>query len=274
MHRFPRALALGLVAAFAASADAADDAVKPYAIGDVVEGVVAKDVEGKEFSLATARATTAEKALEAVKAAAKAAGATDPKPEDPIDGLSSLKGEGGVDAAKRLEWVRALGHEHGLVPGEEAAGKMKTLADAAKWLEASATAPIVFMCWKSTCPTTQTYKDRIVSLFGAGTARLYVLEVDAKEDDATVKGYVSGNELGWRVLDDRQLKITARFGGRKTPHMFVLDAKNALRYAGAIDDQFHGKDRSAEDATPFLASALEAVAKGTAPWVQQTEPVG
>jgi hypothetical protein len=274
MNRFPRALALGLVLSCASAATAAEESLKTYAIGDVVEGVVAKDLDGKEFSLATARSMNTDKALEAVKAAAKAAGATDPKPEDPIDGLASLKGEGGVDAAKRLAWVRGLGFEHGLVPGPDTAEKVKTLGDAAKWLEASANAPIVFMCWKAGCPTTKQYQERIAAVFGDGKARLYVLAVGAKEDDAALKAHVSGHDLGWRVLDDRQHKITARLGGRKTPHMFVLDAKNALRYSGAIDDQLHGKDKSAEDATPYLASALEAVAKGTAPWVQVTEPVG
>jgi hypothetical protein len=269
-----RALALGLVVALASPALAAEDRTKPYALGDVVTDFAAKDLDGKEFSLATARDMTPEKALEAVKAAAKAAGATDPKAEDPIDGLASLKGDEGVDAAKRIAWLRALGHDLGYLPGETASAKMKTLGDAAKWLEASATAPIVFMCWKVACPMTKTYQDRLGEIFADGAARLYVLAVNPKEDDAAIKGHVAGHELGWRVLDDRKVVLAARLGGRKTPHMFVLDAKNALRYSGAIDDRFHGKDKSADEAAPYLASALEAVAKGTAPWVQQTEPVG
>jgi hypothetical protein len=274
MTRSPRVLALALVAAFAAPALAADDAPKPWSVGDAVSDVKLKDMDGKEFSLATSRAATGESALAAVVAAARAAGATDPKAADPIDGLPGLKGEGGVDAAKRAAWLRTLGHEYGYLPSDETCLGMKTLGDAARWVEASASAPIVFMCWKVGCPTTKMYQERIGSAFANGKARLYVLAVNPKEDDATIKGHVSGHDLGWRVLDDRKQEVTKRLGGRKTPHMFVLDAKNALRYAGAIDDQLHGKERTAEQATPYLAAALEAVAEGRAPWVQQTEPVG
>src|SRR5262245_58573233 len=154
MNRLPRALALGLALALSAPAFAAEDAhPKPYAIGDAVADFTLKDMDGKEFTLSAARSMTADKALAAVKAAAKAAGAADAKPEDATDALPGLKGEGGVDASKRLEWIRGLGFEQGLVPGEAAAAKLKTLGDAAKWLEASATAPIVLMCWKAGCPT-------------------------------------------------------------------------------------------------------------------------
>src|SRR5262245_33260313 len=143
----------------AAAPVAAGPAVRAYAIGDVVDDVTLKDFEGQSFTLSKARTVDEAAAWEAVAAAAKAtAGVADVKAGDAreIDALPGMKG----DAAKRLAFARAAGKSFGLLPSEKVAAEWKTLADAAKWTKERGAAPIVFICWARSCPTSRAYEDR------------------------------------------------------------------------------------------------------------------
>ncbi len=266
------ALPFALLAAGAAGADE-PPVPHPYAIGDAVADFSTKDLDGKAFSLAAARAVGPEKALAAVFAAARGVGVADPKPEDAIDALPSVAGDKGPDPEKRLSFVQGVGREFGLMPGVDKARELKTLGDVATWVEAAADRPIVLVCWRATCPTTHMYEDRILDLFGKATARLYVLATAPTESDAEIHALLKERRLSWRVLDDRKMEVTERLGGRRTPHWFVLDAKNVLRYSGALDNDAR-LDKPPQERIDYLARAIEKVAEGSLPEILMTEPVG
>jgi hypothetical protein len=61
------------------------------------------------------------------------------------------------------------------------------------------------------------------------------------------------------------------YGARTTPHMYVIDEKGVLRYAGAIDDDPRGKS-----ATPVnnVKTAVDALLSGKPVPESTTEPYG
>ncbi|OAB56003.1 alkyl hydroperoxide reductase [Leptolyngbya valderiana BDU 20041] len=72
---------------------------------------------------------------------------------------------------------------------------------------------------------------------------------------------------------DPEGTIGRAYDARTTPHMYVIDANGVLQYAGGVDDQ--PRPREGDPApTPYVAMALEAVAKGETPDPAATQPYG
>jgi len=235
-------------------------------VGDSVDDIATKDLDGAEWRLSTARTVTEEAALAAARAAAaELGGAADLKAEAALDELPGLK----EDPAKRAEFAKALGKPFGLFASDEVAGGWKTLGDAAGWVRTGAAAPVVLMWWSPKCPTSAKYEERIVEILQKTGARLFPVATNFADDDASIRAYLQGKGIPYRVLIDREAVLADRFGAKRTPHVFVFDAKGTLRYSGAVDDD---KEEGRAD---WLLSALEAIADGGRPVeVLMTEPKG
>lgn len=76
------------------------------------------------------------------------------------------------------------------------------------------------------------------------------------------------------VLLDPQGTIGRSYDARTTPHMYVIDAKGILRYAGGIDSIPSAKPADIEKADPFFKTAMEAVVKGENVAQAVTRPYG
>src|SRR5512137_1882447 len=63
------------------------------------------------------------------------------------------------------------------------------------------------------------------------------------------------------VMDPRG-EIGRAYGAKVTPHMYVIDAKGTLVYAGAIDDKRSANPADVKTATNLVAVALGEVAAG------------
>ena len=64
------------------------------------------------------------------------------------------------------------------------------------------------------------------------------------------------------VLLDPEGKVGRLYDARVTPHMYVIDAKGVLRYAGAIDDKPTSNPASLQGASNYVQAALADVAAG------------
>jgi hypothetical protein len=247
---------------------------KGMSIGDTAPAFEATDLDGKAFALASARAIKPEDALAAVNAAAKAAGSkSDLKRENSLENVPGLKADASLDAAKVAALANAAGKAYGLIATAESVAAWKTVGDVATWVESAAEAPIVFLCWSSKCPTSKLNEERIIATIAKSNARLYCLACSYYDPDDDIRGYIAGKELPFHVLLDHDQKITDVLGGRHTPHAFVLDAKDVLRYCGAIDSDAEGSEAE-EKRIPYLASALTAIKDGDAVGILMTTPVG
>lgn len=95
--------------------------------------------------------------------------------------------------------------------------------------------------------------------------------VDGKKADELT---ASRNAAPTAVLLDPQGTIGKAYDARTTPHMYVIDAKGVLRYAGGIDSIASSKLEDIEKASPLFKTAMEAVVKGENVAQAVTRPYG
>ena len=90
----------------------------------------------------------------------------------------------------------------------------------------------------------------------------------SQDDNAA---FAKANGLTVPVLLDADGTVGRLYGAKTTPHMFVIDAKGAIEYEGAIDDDPRG---TKDSATNYVAAALDAVTKGKKPATAETKSYG
>lgn len=92
----------------------------------------------------------------------------------------------------------------------------------------------------------------------------------AKADELTA----SRQAAPTAVLLDPQGTIGKAYDARTTPHMYVIDAKGILRYAGGIDSIGTAKVDDIAKADPLFRTAMESVVKGQNVAQAVTRPYG
>jgi peroxiredoxin len=252
-------------------ASAAEDTGATYRIGQAVADFSARDLDGAEWRLSDARSIDDERALTAVKKVAIEYGAkAESKADEALAGLSGLKGTEQTPAeGLRMEFARKVGLNFGLFPSAKTVEGWKTLGDAAAWIKSGATAPIVLVWWSPKCPTSARYEDRYLEMFAETGARFLPVATNHTDDDASIHAYLESKDLPYRVLVDRDAAIADRFGAKRTPHVFVLDETNTLRYSGAVDNL-----RDEGERADWLLAALKAIGEGQPVEVLMTDPKG
>lgn len=92
-------------------------------------------------------------------------------------------------------------------------------------------------------------------------------------------------ETGTKLRAERKMSNTAllldpagtvggMYGAKTTPHMYVIDPKGTLVYAGAIDSDSSVDPKSIKGATNYVSEALKAVAASKAVATSTTKPYG
>jgi hypothetical protein len=281
MRRFSALLALlpALAVGAARPASAADPVPPPrpaYVVGDVVQDFSLKVIGGGEFTLSGARKIDDAAAWSAVAAAAKEVYGAELKAGDATTFEALPQGrtaDGKVDAEKRATFARAALRPFGMLPSDKSLTEWASPADVAKAITAAANAPIVLYCWYSHCPISQLYEERFELLAKETGCRIYPMNTKATESPEAILAYTKEKKFLFQALDDRDLAVADKLGGRRTPHSFVLDAKNVLRYEGAVDDDPQMTRPEGQRAT-WLKDAIVAVAAGKGVKVLQTTPDG
>ena len=107
------------------------------------------------------------------------------------------------------------------------------------------------------------YKDKnVVWLAINSTAH----QTSAKNDRYAVK-----HKIKAPILDDRTGEIGRAYGAQATPHMFIIDTRGKIAYAGAIDSSPLGKGESVVN---YVDNALSELTAGKAVSVSRTKPYG
>lgn len=76
------------------------------------------------------------------------------------------------------------------------------------------------------------------------------------------------------ILLDEGGDIARAYGAQTTPHMFVIDPKGKLIYAGAIDDKASTDEEDVAGATNYVSAALTAAMAGKPVKVASTKAYG
>ena len=94
-------------------------------------------------------------------------------------------------------------------------------------------------------------------------------------DPAGTSKYLEANKLTVPGLIDRDGTVGRMYNARTTPHIFVIDDKGILRYAGAIDDDESGaKAKAGEKVTNYAAQAVKQIKAGETVEPSTTRPYG
>jgi len=94
-----------------------------------------------------------------------------------------------------------------------------------------------------------------------------------KADDAR-KNLEKSKAAPTAYLIDGDGKVGRTYGARTTPHMYVIDPKGVLIYAGAIDDKPSTKQADIKGATNYVQACLEAAMAGKPVSTRTTTPYG
>ncbi|MDY7226326.1 thioredoxin family protein [Hyalangium rubrum] len=127
------------------------------------------------------------------------------------------------------------------------------------------------------CPFVQRhYKATTMSntLKGFDANKVVWLAIDSTASNTPDKSAAWKKEKGFSypVLQDPEGKVGHAYGAKTTPHMYVIDEKGVLRYAGAIDDDPRGKSDKA--AVNHVKTTVDALLGGKAVPASTTEPYG
>jgi hypothetical protein len=76
------------------------------------------------------------------------------------------------------------------------------------------------------------------------------------------------------VLIDATSATARAYAARTTPHMFVIDPKGAVVYAGAIDDKRSARESDRRTANNYVRAALDEALAGKPVSVASTTPYG
>ncbi|HYI01075.1 thioredoxin family protein [Hyalangium sp.] len=136
---------------------------------------------------------------------------------------------------------------------------------------------IVVLEWTNPdCPFVQRhYKADTMqnTLKGFDGQKVVWLAVDSTSSNTPDKSasWKKGEGFTYPVLVDAEGKVGKTYGAKTTPHMYVIDEKGVLRYAGAIDDDPRGKNASAVN---HVKTAVDSLLTGKPVPAATTEPYG
>ena len=137
---------------------------------------------------------------------------------------------------------------------KDAAGTSHTL------YELSEEKPVTVVLFLATqCPIVTDYAERIVNLvktYGEKNVQFIGINSNRQENIKEISEYSEKHGFEFTVLKDPENNIADYFGARRTPQVFLLDAKRVLRYTGAIDNS------PKEPTKHYLRNALDLLIAG------------
>jgi len=94
------------------------------------------------------------------------------------------------------------------------------------------------------------------------------------ESDVIEKRMEKDKSMASAYLIDADGTVGRMYAAKTTPHMYVIDPKGALIYAGAIDDIKSTDKADVEKATNYVSACLDAAMKGEKFEVSTSVPYG
>jgi peroxiredoxin/mono/diheme cytochrome c family protein len=102
--------------------------------------------------------------------------------------------------------------------------------------------PVLVVAFVGTeCPLAKLYGPRLAELekeYGVKGVGFVGIDPNAQDGVTQIAAFARLHGIAFPILKDLNNLATDRFGARRTPEVFVLDAKRVVRYRGRIDDQY------------------------------------
>ncbi|MBU8895649.1 thioredoxin family protein [Corallococcus sp. H22C18031201] len=136
---------------------------------------------------------------------------------------------------------------------------------------------VVVLEWTNPeCPFVQRHyeaKTMQDTVKGFDAKKVVWLAVDSSSTHSaqTASEWKKKEALSYPVLLDTAGTVGKSYGAKTTPHMYVIDEKGVVRYAGAIDDDPRGKN---ETKTNYVKGAVDALLTGKQVPTATSQPYG
>jgi peroxiredoxin len=91
-----------------------------------------------------------------------------------------------------------------------------------------------------------------------------VVGVNSNPQDSPddIKRFAKEHGVSFPVIKDHRQSLAKKFGAKRTPEVFVLDASGHVRYQGRIDDQYEPGTARPKPSRHDLRNALESLIAG------------
>jgi len=141
---------------------------------------------------------------------------------------------------------------------------------------------LVIDFWSIECPVSKGYEARLKQIYADYSKKGVVfLMVDANAGEfgggdapyAKIRKYIEDAKVPYPVLTDPGNVLADRFEAKTTPHVFIVDAKGKLRYAGGVDDD-GGFEKAPNQVRSYVREALDALLEGKDPPQTKTTSTG
>lgn len=124
---------------------------------------------------------------------------------------------------------------------------------------------VVLVFTGTACPVAEVYLPRLNELakaYGPKGVAFLAINSNAGESAEDVARQAQEHGLAFPALKDPKGLVADLALAEKTPEVLVIDARAAIRYRGAIDDQYLVGKRKPNPTKNYLADALDAVLAG------------
>src|SRR5437016_1272658 len=127
------------------------------------------------------------------------------------------------------------------------------------------------------CPINNAYMPRLVELHNSYKSKgvgLVAINSNQQDMPAAVAEHAKKHELPFPVLKDANNIVADRFGAKRVPEAFLLDAAGKILYRGRIDDQYGVGFKRPSPTRKDLVEAIDEVLAGNSVSVPVTEVAG
>jgi peroxiredoxin len=115
------------------------------------------------------------------------------------------------------------------------------------------------------CPLAKLYARRLEQLqqeFADQGVEFIGIDSNRQDSVTELADYARSQEVTFPLLKDPNNEVADLFGAERTPQAFVLDQSRAIRYAGAIDDQYGIGVQRKQPAERYVADAVSELLAG------------
>lgn len=136
---------------------------------------------------------------------------------------------------------------------------------------------VVYVFLGTACPIANLYLPELNDLqTELGSKGLQVIGVNSNygDDADAIRTHAEEYQLTFPVLVDAERTLADGLGAKRTPEVFIADAKGIVRYHGRIDDRYGYTYRRDNTTRADLAEAVHEILAGKEVSLASTEPIG
>jgi peroxiredoxin len=131
---------------------------------------------------------------------------------------------------------------------------------------------VIVNFWSAECPhTARTDQELRAYLQGWGGEVMLLPVASNANESAQQIAQAAHERLLTTVLHDAHQLVADLYGAQTTPHFFVIDPGQMLRYQGAFDNVTFRRRKPSQN---YLQAAVDAILDGRQPVPDQTTPYG